>query len=262
MTRPLFALLLLAWSAPGLANSSARVAEQAVAKTFRLATASVIRQGPDGRIVDIWERDTLFTALSDQGEWLRISGHFPAGRWQPHSQGWWIRKDYAHEASPGHDAPTPAPIEGSPRFIVVDKSDFRLTVFEERAEQHAAIFNTTVALGMDRCLPKTKGGRCYYTDPGDYQVRWKVHDPSGIEWCIPKHMEKEYPRAIARGQRCFRGPLGQYALNIGKSYAIHGTNNTASLGKKASHGCIRVANNAMKTLYRLMRQGDKVYIQE
>lgn len=144
----------------------------------------------------------------------------------------------------------------------IDKSTFELEVIEERNENKEVIFKTTVALGMDRCLPEEKGGRCYYTDPGEYHVRWKVHDPQGIEWCIPKSMEKEYASAIARGKRCFRGALGNHALNIGKTYAIHGTSNPSSLGKRVSHGCIRTANEAVKKLYSLMEEGDKVYIIE
>ena len=88
----------------------------------------------------------------------------------------------------------------------------------------------------------------------------KIHDPEGIQWCIPKTMEKEYSRAIKRGERCYRGAIGKYALNIGKSYAIHGTSNPRSIGKRVSHGCVRTYNRDIKQIYQLMDVGDKVYI--
>lgn len=259
----LFLMLLLLIPQLGWATNSPAQGRQPMAKTFRLMTMSVIHQQPNGRILDIWEQDTTFTSTDSAGEWIKISGYFPAGQWQPNKEQWWVRRDYAYEITPSSPSPVRSRRSNDPpRHIVVDKSDFTLTIFEERDNRLAPIFDTIVAVGMDRCMPKEKGGRCYYTDPGNYQVRWKVHDPKGIEWCIPKYMEKEYPRAIARGQRCFRGVLGNFALNIGKSYAIHGTNNPATLGTKASHGCIRVANNDMKQIYYLMNEGDKVTIKE
>ena len=226
------------------------------AKTYQLATIAVVRDAPDGRIVDVWNSETLFTARESEGEWLRVSGNFPGDKWQPLPQPLWISRYYAHDLTAARAPKHPD------RVIVVDKSRFLLKVIERKNNADKVLYKARVALGMDGCRPKEKGGNCYYTEAGEYEVRWKIHDPKGIEWCIPKFMEKEYPEDIAAGQRCFRGPLGSYALNIGKSYAIHGTNRPQSLGKKVSHGCIRVANHDMAAIYRLSDVGDKVLIVE
>jgi hypothetical protein len=232
------------------------------AQTFRLTTIAVVRDQPNGRIVDIWNSQTLFTSNVADGDWVRVTGTFPDDSWQPSETPLWINRHYAESFTPSHrPAPSTRP-PGITRYVEVDKSNFELRVIEERDEGRDVIFKTPVALGMDRCLPEEKGGRCYYTEPGEYQVRWKVHDPEGIEWCIPKSMEKEYSRSIARGKRCFRGAIGKHALNIGKTYAIHGTSNPSSLGKRVSHGCVRTANQAIEKLYKLMDVGDKVYIRE
>jgi hypothetical protein len=233
------------------------------ALTYRLSTIAVLREEPDGRIVDIWNRGSLFTSNVAEGGWVRVSGYFPQDHWQPMESPLWINTQYIEATYTDKDHPPPANRpDGIVRYIEVNKSTFELKVIEERESRKKVIFKTRVALGMDRCLPKEKGGKCYYTEPGEYQVRWKVHDPDGIEWCIPKSMEKEYPRSIARGKRCFRGVIGSYALNIGKTYAIHGTNRPASLGKRVSHGCVRTANRAVKLIYDLLDIGDRVIIIE
>ncbi len=257
-------LLIGLWSliptSPVLATLSPTDTAEQPAKSYRLHTIAVVRNRPDGPIIDIWDRGTPFTSGHTDGDWLQVTGHFPDDRWEPAPQPMWISRYYARTFTPqvvNRTTQRPASVQ---RYIRVNKSSFRLEVIERQAETEKVIFATKVALGMDRCLPREKGGRCYYTEPGEYKVRWKVHDPKGIEWCIPKSMEQEYPQDIASNKRCFRGPLGQFALNIGKSYAIHGTNRPQSLGRRVSHGCVRAANDAMKRLYQMMDVGDRVII--
>jgi lipoprotein-anchoring transpeptidase ErfK/SrfK len=223
----------------------------------------VVRCAPEGSIVDIWDSNTLLTSSEIQGDWVRVTGHFPdGGNWQPSGQQAWINRHYLTSVKrPPQPKPSNRPA-GAIRYIEVEKSSFELRVVEQRDAKREVLLKTTVAIGMDRCLPQEKGGRCYYTEPGEYNVRWKVHDPEGIEWCIPKSMEQEYRQDLDRGERCFRGAIGSHALNIGKSYAIHGTSKTNSLGRKISHGCVRTANPKMAQIYELMDVGDKVYIIE
>lgn len=233
------------------------------AATFQLKTIAVVRSAPEGQIVDVWNSNTLFTSNESDGDWVRVTGHFPDGNtWQPSAQSAWVNRHYITSIKRQAQPKRSNRPEGVTRYIEVDKSDFELRVVEKRDDEKKVLLKTTVAVGMDRCLPKEKGGRCYYTEPGEYHVRWKVHDPEGIEWCIPKNMEKEYSKDIAAGKRCFRGAIGSHALNIGKTYAIHGTNNLASLGKKVSHGCVRTENQKIARIYDLMDVGDKVYIVE
>lgn len=261
--RPLLLLLLSLISLPLAASVNDDERDNgSPALTYRLNTIAVVRESPNGRIVDVWNDDTLFTSNVADGDWVRVTGTFPDDKWQPSERALWINRHYAETFTPKYRTTPSNRPPGVTRYVEVDKSTFELKVIEEKNDEKDVIFKTVVALGMDRCLPKEKGGRCYYTEPGEYHVRWKVHDPEGIEWCIPKSMEKEYAGTIARGKRCFRGAIGSHALNIGKTYAIHGTSNPASLGKRVSHGCVRTANQAIEKLYKLMDVGDKVYIVE
>ncbi|HUS19660.1 MAG TPA: L,D-transpeptidase [Terriglobales bacterium] len=56
-------------------------------------------------------------------------------------------------------------------------------------------------------------------------------------------------------------PLGTrwIGLNL-KGYGIHGTNVPSSIGKAASHGCIRMRQSDLEELFTLLREGDIVHI--
>src|SRR5436190_803480 len=45
-----------------------------------------------------------------------------------------------------------------------------------------------------------------------------------------------------------------------KGYGIHGTNQPKSIGKAASHGCIRMGRKDLEELFELVRVGDTVEI--
>ena len=56
-------------------------------------------------------------------------------------------------------------------------------------------------------------------------------------------------------------PLGTRWIGLDrKSYGIHGTNQPKSIGKAASHGCIRMARADLEELFTLVRVGDEVEI--
>ena len=54
-------------------------------------------------------------------------------------------------------------------------------------------------------------------------------------------------------------PLGTRWLGLSvKGYGIHGTNNPASVGHNASHGCIRMRNHDVEQLFEMVSVGDAV----
>jgi len=54
-------------------------------------------------------------------------------------------------------------------------------------------------------------------------------------------------------------PLGTRWMGLGyKGYGIHGTNRPKSIGKAASHGCIRMRNQDVEELFTLVQVGDEV----
>ena len=56
------------------------------------------------------------------------------------------------------------------------------------------------------------------------------------------------------------GELGAYKLDLGDGYLIHGTPHKDSIGTAATHGCIRVADDALAALFIGIRPGTPVYI--
>jgi len=56
-------------------------------------------------------------------------------------------------------------------------------------------------------------------------------------------------------------PVGTRWMGLSEhGYGIHGTNAPASIGKAASHGCIRMARNDLEQLFAMVRVGDAVEI--
>jgi lipoprotein-anchoring transpeptidase ErfK/SrfK len=59
-------------------------------------------------------------------------------------------------------------------------------------------------------------------------------------------------------------PLGQRWIgfwNDGKDeIGFHGTTNLSSIGKAASHGCVRMSNKNVKELYKIVKVGTVVQV--
>ena len=61
-------------------------------------------------------------------------------------------------------------------------------------------------------------------------------------------------------QRKYMGVLGTHRLEMGDGYGIHGTDAPESIGKSASHGCVRLLNSDIDKLYDMVDVGTAVYI--
>lgn len=61
-------------------------------------------------------------------------------------------------------------------------------------------------------------------------------------------------------QRRYPDVLGAFRLYLGDGYALHGTNNPASVGQAVSHGCVRLRNEDITELYHRVAVGTPVFI--
>ena len=116
----------------------------------------------------------------------------------------------------------------------VDLSDFELTIhaygyFVRRYTVGIGKMNSS-PIGKFKVLNKVENPE--YTDPRGRRV--DADDPSN--------------------------PLGEYWIDIGDSFGIHGTIEPESIGKAASRGCIRMHNDEVAQVYHLLTNGSEVII--
>ena len=104
-------------------------------------------------------------------------------------------------------------------------------------------------------------GRAGMTWTGNSRVEGKFVQPA---WAPPDSIRAENPRlpkVIPGGSP--HNPMGAAALTLrGGEYAIHGTNNPASIGGFVSHGCIRMYNSDIRELYHLVAIGTPVVVEQ
>lgn len=61
-------------------------------------------------------------------------------------------------------------------------------------------------------------------------------------------------------QRYEAGVLGEYALELGDGYLIHGTLYKRMLGMPVTHGCVRLGDEELRVVYHNLQLGSKVFI--
>jgi L,D-transpeptidase ErfK/SrfK len=78
---------------------------------------------------------------------------------------------------------------------------------------------------------------------------------------VPASIRAERPELPAVVPAGPDNPLGDYWMTIGRtSYGIHGTDNRWSIGREATHGCIRLYNDEIARLFARTREGTPVAI--
>jgi L,D-transpeptidase ErfK/SrfK len=80
-------------------------------------------------------------------------------------------------------------------------------------------------------------------------------------WNVPASIRAERPELPAQVPPGPDNPLGPYWLTIGQtSYGLHGTNNRWSIGREATHGCLRLYNDVVERLFERTRTGTPIRI--
>lgn len=131
--------------------------------------------------------------------------------------------------------------------IVINISEMRLYYFYKK--DRSPLVNT---------FPIGIGSEGNDTPVGSYKIIQKIVSPS---WYPPASIRKErpeLPKVIPPGPD---NPLGSHALRLSLgSYLIHGTNKPFGVGRKVSHGCIRLYPEDIPQLFTLTPNGAKVAI--
>ena len=130
-------------------------------------------------------------------------------------------------------------------------------VRQEAAPQHVLVVNIAerklVVMQADHVLKAyavAVGKPSTPSPTGQMRIINKVVDPTYY------HQGKVIPPGESN-------PLGDRWMGLSeKGYGIHGTNVPGSIGKAASHGCIRMAKRDVEELFDLVRVGDVVEIRD
>jgi len=97
-----------------------------------------------------------------------------------------------------------------------------------------------------KIYPTAVGAAASPTPSGTYKIAQRVANPT---WYGPD-------KVVGPGKD---NPVGTRWLGLSrKGYGIHGTNNPRSIGKRASHGCVRMRNGDVEDLFARVAVGDVV----
>jgi len=127
--------------------------------------------------------------------------------------------------------------------IVINLSEMRLYYFTKDKVM-------TYAIGI--------GDQGKDTPVGSFKIVDKLVNPP---WVVPASIRKERPELPAVVPAGPDNPLGSHAMRLSRpSILIHGTNKPYAVGRKASHGCIRMYPEDIPTLFQVVPNQTRVTI--
>ncbi|MEN6542433.1 L,D-transpeptidase family protein [Parvibaculum sp.] len=130
------------------------------------------------------------------------------------------------------------------RGIVINLPELRLYYFGPKGQV------ATFPLGIGR-----EGKE---TPLGTTKVRAKRENPTWVPTASEHAENPDLPQAVGPGPD---NPMGVRALYLAwQGYAIHGTNKPYSIGRRDSHGCIRLYPEDIQRLYDMVRVGTPVTV--
>ncbi len=131
--------------------------------------------------------------------------------------------------------------------IVINLSEMRLYYFYRLGSRE---FVKTFPIGIGR--------EGYETPVGQFKIVQKLENPS---WYVPASIRAEKPELPSVVPPGPDNPLGTHALRLSlNTYLIHGTNKPWGVGRRVSHGCIRLYPEDIPVLFGLVKKGVRVEI--
>jgi len=132
----------------------------------------------------------------------------------------------------------------APKGLAINLPEMRL--YDFRTAGRPDVYPVAIGDGIDPTLV------------GSYRVGEKRVDPS---WHVPESIRREKPELPAVVPPGPDNPLGDRWMSIGAtSYGIHGTNNPWSIGRQATHGCVRLYADGMRRLFDRTPRGTPIEI--
>lgn len=139
------------------------------------------------------------------------------------------------------------PEKRPPGGIVINLSEMRLYYFLKKGKKR---FVKTYPVGI--------GDEGAETPTGVFKITHKIEAPA---WHVPESIRKERPELPPVVPPGPDNPLGSHALRLSNSsILIHGTDKPWGIGRRVSHGCIRLYPEDIVKLFYDVNVGLDVYI--
>lgn len=142
-------------------------------------------------------------------------------------------------------------------YLVIDTGANHLYIMRDDTVLRDAIVST--GSGVRLSDPDKPRSWVFDTPRGEFHVLRKVNDPiwTKPDWAFVEAGE-DLPKKY--NERVEEGVLGDYALDLGDGYLIHGTLFERALGLHVTHGCVRVGAKDLEAIFKQVPIGTKVYI--
>ena len=141
------------------------------------------------------------------------------------------------------------PREVAPGIVAVNLSEMRL-YYSFSPDGKSAPVLVTFPIGI--------GDEGWETPVGTFEVVERLVNPA---WHVPASIQKENPDLPPVVPAGPDNPLGTHALRLSsRTILIHGTNLPYAIGRKASHGCLRLYPEDIVQFFPLVPRGARVLI--
>jgi lipoprotein-anchoring transpeptidase ErfK/SrfK len=142
-------------------------------------------------------------------------------------------------------------------YVVVDTYRNRLRVFRGSELLREAICST--GSGVRLRDPRNGKEWVFDTPQGEVRIWRKRKDPIWVkpDWAF---IEDGYEPPRGMRDRVDDFSLGDYALDMPDGYLIHGTVFQTLLGRRVTHGCIRLGDEDLKFVYDTVPVGARVFL--
>lgn len=211
---------------------------------FAFLIAIPAAQATDTATGDVFGSVTTYTTTRKNEDLSTIAQKFGVGIVElqaanPHVNPWKVKPGTEIKITNMHLAPTIVR-EG----IVINLETSRLFLFKSPTEVLS--------------FPIASGKPGWETPVAATKVMLKRKDPIWTPTPRIREESPDLPDFVPAGPN---NPLGKYAINLGlNGIMIHGTNAPSSVGKKVSHGCMRMYAKDIETVFKNVKVGTPVLL--
>lgn len=142
-------------------------------------------------------------------------------------------------------------------YLIINTTENKFRLYNGNQQLRSGLCSTGSFIHLEADNSKNW---IFETPKGVLTVRNKIPNPvwRKPDWAfIEEGLE---PPPFNHHSRYEYGVLGDYALDLGNGYLIHGTLYQRFLGQSVTHGCIRLNDADLYSIYHSLEVGSKVYI--